>query len=103
MTPGIHSSRFQWIKPKLVWQSESQQWKCHDDHYMVGHGVTKEEAYEDWRVKEQRRARIPRRGMWNLQGCRRWFKEGCWRIRSYIGHLHIVGYDPTTDELILRG
>jgi hypothetical protein len=83
-------------------------WRCHDDLYIFGYGNTPYLAYLDWKIREQRRTRMPRAGIWNKKSCVRWFREGCWVMRSYIGRIkgpamQIFGYDPSTDELILRG
>lgn len=80
-----------------------KRWACHDDYFMVGHGDTPEEAYADWKLKEVKRSRVARRGIWNMRDCLRWYHAGCKVIRSYLGSRQIVGYDFTTDELILRG
>jgi hypothetical protein len=72
-----------------------------------GIGETKHEAWAQWKVKDQRRWRLPRAGRQNKQSARSWFFEGCFYISSYTwieGHRVIQqGYDPTTDELIYRG
>lgn len=80
-----------------------KRWACHDDYFMVGHGDTPEEAYAEWKIKEARRSRVKRYGIWNRRDCLAWFFNGCKVIRSYLGNQQIVGYDYSTDELILRG
>ncbi len=76
---AISADRFQWIKPRIL-KDPNGYWMCHDNYYIVGHGMTKEHAYENWKIKEQRRTTISRKNVWNLQATMKWFKEGCWRM-----------------------
>lgn len=86
-------------------------WSCHDDYYTTGFGRTPALAYLDWMQRHLTVTRIPRTiinngskvGYWNRKAAYRWWAEGCKPIRSYIGRRQIIGYDPATDELILRG
>lgn len=76
---------------------------CHNDYYITGRGETPLLAFVDWEHRMDLRSRVARRGVWNMQSCRQWFNAGCKAIRVYLGHRQIFGYDPKTDELILRG
>lgn len=91
------------LKPHIFFSEEKKEWICHDDCFIVGYGITPESAYINWKSKESRRTRLSRRFMWNLRDCFNWYLKGCKTIRFYIGNLQIVGYDPTHDELIMRG
>jgi hypothetical protein len=87
----------------LYGSSLPKRWACHDDYFISGFGDTPAEAYADWKAKEARRARVKRYGIWNKKDCLAWFFQGCKVLRSYLGVQQIVGYDYSTDELILRG
>lgn len=96
------------IKPKIQLTPHPRglialKWICHNNWFIQGYGNTPKEAYENWCSKTTRYTRIPRRGYWNMQDCRRWYMRNCPRVRSYIGTKLIVAYDPTTDELLLQG
>jgi len=96
-------------KPTIQKNPHGEGWRCHDDFYIFGHGYTPYLAYVDWKIREQKRTRVPRAGVWNKKSCMQWFREGCWVMRSYLGQVggapskQFFGYDPSTDELILRG
>lgn len=76
---------------------------CIDNSSVQGFGVTPKAAYDSWKQKDVLRSRTPRHMIWNRIECRRWYYEGCPPINVNVFGKHIVGYDPSTDELILRG
>lgn len=94
-------------KPHLKYDSDRQQWICHDDYYVFGYGASVKEAYLNWGKKSKRLVIIPRKSIWNIQSCMEWWLAGCQRMRTGVdieGECRwIWGYSPTTDELILRG
>lgn len=94
-------------KPHLKFNSERREWVCHDDYYVFGFGATFKEAYLNWDKKSKRFVAIPRKSIWNIESCTEWWLAGCQRIRIGInieGECRFFwGYDPTTDQLILRG
>ncbi len=92
-------------KPKIV--RCDGRWICREVG-IVGIGCSPKIAYEDWFTRFHNLTRIPRRGVWNRQSARDWYRRGCPRSSHYVtgadGRLKkIVGYDPTRDELILQG
>lgn len=87
-----------------------RQFKCTSDQCVFGFGLSPNLAYYDWSVKDKRRVRMPRRGIWNKQSCRQrfpWYanyEKGTNMLVWYGGVLRqIYDYDYNTDELILRG
>lgn len=95
-----------------IWQ-EAGKFLCarkefkHPERRVMGEGLTALDAWVSWKIKDQRRTRIPRAGVQNKRDTMRWFKEGAYWCSHYVHHrgqaLHFFGYDPTTDEIILRG
>lgn len=91
------------IKPKIVWDPGKKQWRCHDNYYMNGFGDTLKAAYDDWKVKANRFAVVPRRGIINQRSCRYLASRGCFPLRSYVGHQQLYAYLWQEDMLLLRG
>lgn len=80
---------------------------CHDNFLIIGFGSSMEEAYWDWYHRHHRRVRIPRVGHADLETCKSWYAQGCPPIEMFAEvrgqNLNVFSYDPSTDELILRG
>jgi len=91
-------------RPRLRYDAETKTWTCSTYWGCFrANGITKEEAWAAWKVKDQRTHRVPRLGIQNKRRTLSWFRQGCFLINSWIGDKVIFGYDPTTDELILKG
>lgn len=87
-----------------------RQYKCSADNKINGFGMTPILAFCDWLIKNNRKVRVPRRGIWNKQSCRQrfpWYapyKKGTNMFMMHQGIVRqIYDYDYKTDELILRG
>jgi hypothetical protein len=92
------------VRPRLKFDLVAQLWVCYTYYgSFKASGETPQAAWEAWKVRDQRVSRVSRVGRWNRQGCMSWFRDGCFIINSWIGNQVIFGYDPTTDELILKG
>jgi hypothetical protein len=109
-----HRDRLE-VRPHLWKNEKGDGWYCarkpaghsYPEYSINGMAPTALEAWARWKIRDQRRVRIPRAGIQNKRDTRNWFFDGCFYISSYISHegvLRIIhGYDPITDELILRG
>lgn len=88
------------------WQESKGKWLCHNNFFTTAQGDTPQQAYHNWRERMKTLTNIPRAGTWNKKDVMNWFLQGCYPIRSYVGvnpQKRIVGYNPSTDELILQG
>jgi hypothetical protein len=98
-------------KPRIKFVSKGLGWLCHDNYLICAYGYSPYMAYLTWAIRESQRNRVPRRGSWNKKSCMDWYRQGCKTIHFYYTATlngsrrprQIFGYDPSTDELILRG
>lgn len=95
------------MKPKIQIYHNSPspdyKWICHNNLNVIGYGKTPDMAYAHWFVRHNTITRIPRKGVWNKRDTMAWWSRGCPYSNTFIQLKHLVAYDPSTDELILRG
>jgi hypothetical protein len=91
------------IKPRVRFIPDQMRWLCDDNCLTIGFGVTPLLAFADWQMRSNRVTSIPRHGHWNIRDCMNWWRNGCKRISVFINGKRIVGYDQSSDSLILRG
>jgi hypothetical protein len=101
-------------KPRIF--RENGEWVCRyistQSYYIRGTGATPKEAFLEWHRKYHRVATLPRHSVWNKRACLAWWHSGCPPISEVTWHAdsstvvvlkHIIGYDPKSDRLLLRG